>query len=85
MNWAEGQGIPGTGATLSLTNSTISLRADQSYTFQVPNAQITFSPSASCATTTFDSTSNTWITTVPLAGADDIFLAGLAIQHRTIE
>ena len=43
----KAQGIPGTGATLSLTNSTISLTADQSYTFQVPNAQITFSPSAS--------------------------------------
>jgi hypothetical protein len=75
----KGQGIPGNGATLSLTNSTISFRADQSYTFQVPNALITFSRDASCATTTFDSASNTWMTTVPLSGTDDIFLAGLAI------
>jgi hypothetical protein len=76
----KAQGIPSTGATFSLTNSTISFTADQSYTFQVPNTQITFSPSASCAMTTFDSMSNTWMTTVPLAGTDDIFLAGLAIR-----
>ena len=77
----KAQGIPCTGATLSLTNSTISLTADQSYTFQVPNAQIIFSPSASasCATTTFDSARNTWMTTVPLSGTDGIFLAGVAV------
>jgi hypothetical protein len=72
------QGIPSSGATLSLTNSTIQFTADKPYTVQVPNAQITFSPSASCATTTFDLTTNTWMTTVPLSGTDDVFLSGVA-------
>jgi len=71
-------GIPSTGATITFTSSTISmpgLNAD----FAVPNAQITFSPSASCASTTFDSITNTWMTTVPLSGSDEIFLSGLAL------
>jgi hypothetical protein len=41
---------------------------------------IVFSPSASCATTSFDSSSNTWTTTVPISGSDEIFLTGLALQ-----
>jgi hypothetical protein len=52
--------------------------ADQLYTVSVPNAQITFTPGA-CASTTFDTASNTWITTVPLTGSDEIFLTGLAL------
>jgi hypothetical protein len=43
----------------------------------VPDAKITFAPVA-CATTTFDAGTETWITTVPLAGSDEIFLSGLA-------
>jgi hypothetical protein len=71
-------GIPNTGTTLYLTNSTIQFTADQAYTVQVPNAQITFSPSASCATTTFDTTTNTWMTTVPINAGDEVFLSGVA-------
>jgi len=44
----------------------------------VPNAQITFDPDAVCASTSFDTGSNTWMTTVPLAGSDEIFLTGVA-------
>jgi len=44
----------------------------------VPNAQITFDPNAVCASTSFDTGSNTWTTTVPLAGSDEIFLTGVA-------
>jgi hypothetical protein len=71
-------GIPSTGATISFTGSTITFTADQPYTVNVPNAQITFSPTAMCAVTSFDTASNTWITTVPLAGSDEIFLSGAA-------
>lgn len=71
-------GIPSSGATVSFTNSTIKFTADQDYTLSVPNAQITFSPSATCATTSFDSITNTWMTTVPVSGDDEIFLSGVA-------
>jgi hypothetical protein len=72
------RGIPSSGATVTFTNSTIQFTADQDYNLAVPNAQITFSPSASCATTSFDSITNTWMTTVPIFGSDEIFLDGLA-------
>jgi hypothetical protein len=71
-------GIPSTGATISFTNSTITFTADHTYTESVPNAQITFDPTVACASTSFDPMTNTWTTTVPLAGSDEIFLTGLA-------
>jgi len=71
-------GIPSTGATISFTASTVTFTADQPYTVAVPNAQITFSPTAVCAVTSFDTASNTWMTTVPLAGSDEVFLTGVA-------
>jgi len=71
-------GIPSTGATVFFQNSTIQFKADQTYNLAVPNARITFSPTAVCASTSFDTLTQTWITTVPLAGSDEIFLTGLA-------
>jgi hypothetical protein len=50
----------------------------QSFTLPVPNAQITFSPTATCASTSFDTLTNTSMTTVPVNGCDEIFLTGLA-------
>jgi hypothetical protein len=74
-------GIPSTGATITFAFSTITFTADQtSYSLAVPNAQITFDPNAVCSSTTFDTASNTWITTVPLSGSDEIFLSGVAFQ-----
>lgn len=43
-----------------------------------PNGQITFSPIASCTSTTYDSGTNTWEATVPIRGDNEIFLACLA-------
>jgi hypothetical protein len=71
-------GIPSTGATISFTASTVTFTADQPYNVNVPDAKITFSPTATCAVTSFDTALNTWTTTVPLAGSDEIFLAGVA-------
>ncbi len=72
-------GIPSTGATITLTNSTISFTAaGTAYSLPVPNAQITFSPSATCTSTTYNSMTGTWMTTVPIKGDDEIFLTGLA-------
>jgi len=52
-----------------------------SSTLTVPNAVITFTSQVSCASTSYDPTSNTWLTTLPLSAAsqaDEIFAAGLA-------
>lgn len=68
------KGIPSTGATIFFQNSTIHYGTT---TLVVPNAQITFSPSTTCATTTFNTATNTWITTVPISGSDEILLSGL--------
>ncbi len=72
-------GIPSSGATVTLTNSTISFaEGGTQYQLTVPNAQIVFSPSATCSSTTFSTMTNTWTTTVPVKGDDEIFLTGLA-------
>ena len=48
------------------------------YSLTLPNAQITFSPSVSTAVTTFNATTNTWVTQVPLSTSKDVFLTGLS-------
>jgi hypothetical protein len=59
-------------------NQTIQFTADKAYSLTVPNAVVTFDPSASCASTTFDTSSQTWRTIAPLSGSDEIFISGLA-------
>jgi hypothetical protein len=72
-------GIPSSGATVTLKSSTISFtEGGTQYQLAVPNAQIVFSPGATCSSTTFNTMTNTWTTTVPVKGDDEIFLSGLA-------
>ncbi|MEI9981210.1 MAG: hypothetical protein WDN23_19830 [Edaphobacter sp.] len=74
------KGIPSTGAVITFSNSKI-LNAGNgtAITNSAPNARITFSPSAPCGSTTFDTMTNTWFTIVPMRTDDEIFLAGVAI------
>jgi lysophospholipase L1-like esterase len=74
----DASGIPRTGAMISLTGSTISFTSDRAYNLAVPNAVITFSSNVTCASTSFNEITNTWMTTVPISGSDEIFLSGLA-------
>jgi hypothetical protein len=72
--------IPSTGGVITFTNSRIvDVETGALFTSSAPNAQITFSPTATCSSTTFSTMTNTWITTVPLKGDDEIFLTGVAI------
>jgi hypothetical protein len=72
-------GVPTTGATVTFTNSTITFKTSTaSFNLPVPNAQITFSPSVSCVSTTFDSLNNRFVTTAPIGGSDEIFLTALS-------
>jgi hypothetical protein len=72
------------GSTIFITNSTINIisAGGTSYTVAVPNATITFSSSATCASTTFSG--GQWVTTVPVSGSDEIFLSGLLIKVMDI-
>jgi hypothetical protein len=72
-------GVPSSGATVFFQNSTIEFTANGvSYNAPVPNSVITFSPSVSCASVSFDTTNHQWIVTVPVSGSDEIFLSGLS-------
>jgi hypothetical protein len=73
-------GIPKTGGVITFTSSKI-MDEDTGLPFMnaVPNAQITFSPTAACTTTTFSTMTNTWLTTVPMRGDDEIFLTGIPV------
>ena len=72
--------VPASGVTIDFTNGNISLSSGgKDYSIAVPNAKITFSPSATCSSTTFDSVTNTWMTTVPISGDDEVFLTGVAV------
>lgn len=73
---------PTTPITIFVTNSTITINGKGvNETLSVPNAAITFSPTATQATTTFDASTNTWDTTLPtshLAGSQ--FLDGVGFK-----
>ena len=62
------------GTSISLTNAIVSING---VPHSVPDATITFA-AVSCATTSFNTGTHSWVTTVPLAGSDEIFLSGLA-------
>jgi len=70
-------GIPSTGATVFFQGSSIQFTANQSYNLPVPNAEITFSPTATCTSYSFDTATNTWQTITPVKVDDEIFLTGL--------
>jgi hypothetical protein len=67
-------GIPSSGATIKFSCQTVTSSA---FSSSVPDGVIIFSPSATCATTTFSN--NTWTTTVPISGSDEIFVSGLVL------
>ncbi len=67
--------------TLYASASTITFSSGgTNYTLNVPNAQITVDPSASQATTSFDTGTNTWKVTVPKGLSGNTFLDGLGFQ-----
>lgn len=72
--------VPSTDFTVTATNQTITFGPS---TLTVPNAVITFTSSVSCASTSFNTSTNEWETFIPLSfatHADEIFSAGLAYE-----
>ena len=64
-------------ATILFTNQTIQMGG---LTVAVPDGVVTFSASATTATTVWDSGTNTWETTVPANYNGNVFLSGLGYQ-----
>ena len=75
--------VPGADFQIFITGGKIAFR---STTLSVPDAIITFSTTASCAQTVFNTTFQRWETTIPLSQlsrAGGLFAAGLAYQIPT--
>jgi hypothetical protein len=78
-------GLDSAPVTLFFTGSKIQFSANgKQQSYNAPNAQITFSPTATAATTSFNTATNTWITTVPSSGlSGNTFLSGFALPVPT--
>jgi hypothetical protein len=69
-------GLGSSPVTIHVDHATITSSA---FDIAVPDANITFSPMATVATTTFDAATNTWNTTVPTGLGGNTFLDGVAL------
>jgi len=70
--------VPSTDFTVNVTNQSITFGPS---TLPVPDAVIAFTSSVTCASTSFNTTTNEWETFIPLSyatHADEVFSAGLA-------
>jgi hypothetical protein len=71
--------VPQKGARVFFSQQTIEFTAGGvDRKLQVPDAEIRFSRLVTCSTTKFDRATNTWLTTLPVTGDDEIFLSGLS-------
>lgn len=69
------------GGSVRFVNSIIQFTANGiNYNLIVPDAMITFSPTATVATTTFNVIINAWETIIPSSYSGNVFLSGLAYQ-----
>ncbi len=74
-------GLGGASGIVHAQGSSIAFSAGgTSYTLPVPDATITFSPAATQATTSFNTVTGAWETTVPAGYPGNVFLGGLAFQ-----
>src|SRR5579859_285884 len=72
-------GVPSTGATITVSGAMVQFTANNvAYNLAVPDSVITFSSSATTASTVFDAVHNQWQTTVPASYSGNVFLAGLS-------
>jgi hypothetical protein len=71
------RGVPSSGGTITFTGQTVKFG---STTESVPDGTITFSPSATTATTKFNGGASRWETVVPVGFGDNVFLSGLGFH-----
>jgi hypothetical protein len=76
----KANGLGSGPVSLKVTNQTIDFTANgTSYDVAVPDATITFSPSATTAVTSFDAGTYSWVTTLPMKFSGNGFLSGVAL------
>lgn len=75
-------GIGNSATTITFDSGNVQVMLlGQQYSLSVPKAEITFSPSVSVATTTYDAVNGQWVTMLPMSMANkDVFLTGSAIK-----
>jgi hypothetical protein len=72
-------GLPAHAVTLHFTHGTISFTANgTSYSFSTPDADVTVSPTATTASTSFSAALNAWETNLPTKWSGNGFLDGVA-------
>jgi hypothetical protein len=72
-------GLGSRPVTISFTNQVITFTSGgTTYSLPVPDATVTFDPTATAATTTFNTPNNSWMTITFPGTAGNTFLAGLA-------
>jgi len=73
-------GVSSQPVTLSITSSVITFTSNgQLFSLVTPDARITFSPTATSASTSFDAATNAWVSIIPSGQAgSDPFMTGLA-------
>ncbi len=77
-------GLHSNPATVRFDNVVITFTAaGTTYTLNVPPATVVVSPTATTATTTFDSTAGRWVTAAPSGLLGNVFLTGLAFPVPT--
>jgi hypothetical protein len=73
-------GLGQSPVTLQFTQGSIAFTANgTTYTVNIPNADVTFSPTATTATTTFNASQDTWETILPMHFSGNGFLSGAAL------
>jgi hypothetical protein len=72
-------GLGSQPVTISFTNQVITFTSGgTTYSLPAPDATVTFDPTATAATTTFNALNNSWMTITPPRTAGNTFLAALA-------
>ncbi|MGH3009781.1 MAG: beta strand repeat-containing protein [Gaiellaceae bacterium] len=73
-NTAKVTGLPTAGATITLTNQTVTIGTT---TISLPNAEVDYSPDASTATTAWDPVNDEWDTVVPVKLGGNVFASAI--------
>ncbi|MBV8597414.1 MAG: hypothetical protein JO017_01190 [Actinobacteria bacterium] len=72
----DASNVPSAGATIRFSGQTFTFNGQ---TVNVPDGVVIFSPSVTTPSTTYNTGSNTWETTVPVGTTGDVFLSGTLV------
>lgn len=71
-------GLGSTPVNIHVSQQTVSFQANgTNYSLNIPDSDITFSPSVMVGTTSFDSSANQWVSSLPSSFSGNAFLGGM--------